>query len=271
MLTQGAFRGAGRCRGRRRAGSGREVALAAAGRQAAELRADLVGGGVTHAVHLVRRRGAGLHRTRSSEAELAQRFDRARRRLWGPRSRRRRARLGRPSPRRWDRTCPCGAGVVTVGLVHLDHVQPSSPQVPAEPSTPRRGAFDTDREDFTEARHTSRSAPDSRASWSGTLAVSSFRPSSSSTTTTWNVLVRVDPGDDTPVVVCDGGHAAPFLLVGWHARPGGWTRQGAGLVAQAPLRSRSPDRLCHDRLRSSDRQVSSRTPEGSSRSVSQTQ
>jgi hypothetical protein len=39
------------------------------------------------------------------------------------------------------------------------------------------------------------------------------------------------------------------VCVGWrgrHARPGGWTRRGAGLVAQAPLRSRSPDRLCHN-------------------------
>ena len=43
------------------------------------------------------------------------------------------------------------------------------------------------------------------------------------------ILVGVDPGDDTPVVACDGGHATLLRLVaGWHARPGGWTRQGAG-------------------------------------------
>ena len=64
-----------------------------------------------------------------------------------------------------------------------------------------------------------------------------------------DVFVGVDTGDDTrtrrssPSAMVD---MAPFLLtwLGWHARPGGWTRQGAGLIAQAPLRSRSPDRLC---------------------------
>ena len=40
-------------------------------------------------------------------------------------------------------------------------------------------------------------------------------------------------GDDANVVFCDGGHCRPLLLArwGWHARPGGWTGQGAGLVS----------------------------------------
>jgi hypothetical protein len=34
------------------------------------------------------------------------------------------------------------------------------------------------------------------------------------------VLLRVNTGDDTPVVVCDGGHATPFLGLwgGMHGR-----------------------------------------------------
>src|SRR4051794_29563019 len=35
------------------------------------------------------------------------------------------------------------------------------------------------------------------------------------------ILVRVDPGDDTPVVVCDGGHATLLRLVGGVARTAG--------------------------------------------------
>jgi hypothetical protein len=73
--------------------------------------------------------------------------------------------------------------------------------------------------------------------------------------------VGVDPGDDTKVVaICDGGHAAlPLTWLGWHARPGRWTRQGAGPLAQAPLRSRSV--VPRTGPRSLSRQVRSRTPE----------
>ena len=61
-----------------------------------------------------------------------------------------------------------------------------------------------------------------------------------------------------------GGEAFGIVARGAQQRARGfvtdtvmWTRQGAGLFAQAPLRSRSPDRLCHNtRLpRPADRSV----------------
>jgi hypothetical protein len=40
------------------------------------------------------------------------------------------------------------------------------------------------------------------------------------------VLMGVDPGDDTPVVVCDGGPATlPLLVLGWR-----WVARTAGRV-----------------------------------------
>ena len=118
------------------------------------LAADGVGCGVTDAVELVGRRGAGLHCTCSSDSELAERLDGTV------------AGLGcGGGVAGEDRSCSrlgidrvglaAASPVVTVRLVDLDHVHPAGTQ--------------------------------SRDSW---------------------------------------------------------TRQGAGLIAQAPLRSRSPDRLC---------------------------
>src|SRR5918995_4308916 len=80
----------------------------------------------------------------------------------------------------------------------------------------------------------------------GNDAVTPSRPSSSSTTAIWTSLWVSTPATtrrSSPYAMVD---MPPFLLtwLGWHARPGGWTRQGADLVAQAPLRSPSPDRLC---------------------------
>ena len=77
-------------------------------------------------------------------------------------------------------------------------------------------------------------------------AVSPSRPTSSPTTATWTSLWVSTPATtrrSSPSAMVD---TPPLLLtwMGWHARPGRWTRQGAGLIAQAPLRSRSPDRSC---------------------------
>ena len=69
---------------------------------------------------------------------------------------------------------------------------------------------------------------------------------SSWTTTTWKSLCVSTPAMTRRSSSAMVDMPPSFVwLAGWHARPGGWTRQGAGLVAQAPLRSRSPDRLCH--------------------------
>jgi hypothetical protein len=72
--------------------------------------------------------------------------------------------------------------------------------------------------------------------------------------------------------VCDGGHAALSLHRGVVSTAGRVDRTGRGLLAQAPLRSRSPDRLCHRAEPGSlGRRISSKTPEGSGRSECQTE
>ena len=109
-------------------------------------------------MELIRSRGTCLHRASASQTQLAQRLD------WSV------AGFGnRGGITREHRACghlrvdpirlPASAAAVSIGLVNLDHVQSSSPQMPTQPGTPRRGAFDTDREDLTEAGHPARQIP----------------------------------------------------------------------------------------------------------------
>jgi Epoxide hydrolase N terminus len=80
-----------------------------------------------------------------------------------------------------------------------------------------------------------------------------------------HVLVCVNPGNHAlGLVVVIGHHGCAACSVeggGGKQWPGGWTRQGVGLIAQAPLRShvRPTGRLPITALRSSGRQVSSWT------------
>src|SRR3954452_25341790 len=138
--------------------------------------------------------------------------------------------------------------------------------MPRQTGTPRRRAFNTQRQNLTEARDPLGQvaiAARCRRERRGVELAAEFVEHDHD----MELLVGVNAGDDTAVVFCDGGHCLPpFLWLGWHARPGGWTGQGAGLVAQGPLRSRSPDRLFHTAESCSlGRQVRSWTPDGSSR------
>jgi hypothetical protein len=86
-----------------------------------------------------------------------------------------------------------------------------------------------------------------------------------------NILVRVDTGDDTPIVVCDGGHATPFLGL-WVARTAGrvdktGSRPGSSGASTVTIH---PTGCATTGPASLDRHLSSRTPEGSSRSAGQT-
>src|SRR5207245_2683112 len=112
--------------------------------------------------------------------------------------------------------------------------------------TPRGCPFNPEREDLTEAAHpagqvaaAARRGRERRGVEQAAELVEHDHD--------MKVLMGIDTSDDARVVVCDRWHCRPLSVAGgWHARPGGWTRQGAGLLAQAPLRSRSPDRLCHN-------------------------
>jgi hypothetical protein len=118
---------------------------AAASAQGPQLAADGVGGGVDQAVELVGGRGPRLERTGAGDPQLAERFH-------GPV-----AGLGdhggvtgEHSSRRGFCVDGVGLAAPTAGLtvrsVHLQHVEPAGPEVPAQSRSPGAGALDADGE-----------------------------------------------------------------------------------------------------------------------------
>ena len=172
-----------------------------AGREPAQLRADLFGGRVTHAVQLIRSRSAGFDRAGTSETQLTERLDRTvtrfRERSGVTREHRSSCHLRVETIR-----LPAPAAPMAVGLIHLDDVQSTRTQVAAQARAPRPGAFDTQREDFTEAGHPARevaiAASGGRERFGVELAAEFVEDDHD-----MKILVGIDSGDDAHVVVCD--------------------------------------------------------------------
>ena len=135
---------------------------------------------------------------------------------------------------------------VTVRLVDLDHAGPPGTQMPGQSRTPRARGFDPDRPHLPQAGDPAGQVPVAARRGYQRCHVPPAGPPPSPTTAAWTSLWVSTPATtrrSSPSAMVD---MPPLLLtwMGWHARPGRWTRQGAGLIAQAPLRSRSPDRSC---------------------------
>jgi hypothetical protein len=242
------------------------------GAEPAELAADGVGGGVTDAVELVGRRGAGLECTCSSHSKLAERLDGTV------------AGLGcGGGVAGEDRSCrrlgidrvglAASAPIVTVRLVDLDHVQPPGAQMPGQSRTPRAGAFDPDRQHLPEAGDPAGQVPVA-ASRGGERRRVQQPAELVEHDCDMDVLVGVDTGDHTQVIaICDGGRAALSSDVVGVARTAGRVdktgsrpdRTGASSVTfTRPVAPRAGPH-------SPGRQVRSRTPKRSGRSQGQTQ
>src|SRR5207244_2348658 len=93
--------------------------------------------------------GAGLHRACPGNTDLAQCLYRPVAGL-GPRRRVTREHGARRPLRVEAVGLALAPPPVSVGLVHLDHVQPPAAQMPAQSRTPGARALDPEREDFTE-------------------------------------------------------------------------------------------------------------------------
>jgi hypothetical protein len=176
---------------------------------------ELVGGG-----------GAGLHRSCSSHAQLAEGLDRAG------------ARLGGHGGFAGEH-CPGGgfgvdgvglavsAAVLAVGSVHLDDLRPACAQVAGQPRPPRAAALDAHHHELAEAAQPGEQTP---------VAVAGRRKFRRGQ----NAADVVDHRSDVHVLVSihtaenpapdtrprDRGHATPSInRVGRHAPPGGRTGQ----------------------------------------------
>jgi hypothetical protein len=97
---------------------------------------------------------------------------------------------------------PAPAAPMTIRLIHLDDVQAACTQMAAQPRAPRPGAFDTERENFTEAGHPSSQvaipASGGRERFGVELAAEFVEDDHD-----MEILVGIDSGDDAHVVVCD--------------------------------------------------------------------
>jgi len=179
---------------------------------------------------LVGGRGPRLERTGAGDSQLAERFH-------GPV-----AGLGDHGGVTGEHSSRRGFGVDAVGLaaptagltvrsVHLQHVEPAGPEVPAQSRSPGAGALDADGEDLAVAGDPAGQAP---------VAVGGRRerPRVEQPAelvehgSDVEVFVGVDTGDDSPVLdqLCDGGHAALSLHRvggGTHGREGGQDREWA--------------------------------------------
>jgi hypothetical protein len=91
---------------------------------------------------------------------------------------------------------------MTIGLIHLDDVQSASTEMPAQPGTPRRGALDTDREDFPEAAQPARQVAIT-ASGRGKRFGVELAAELVEHDRDMKLLVGIDSGDDAHVVFCD--------------------------------------------------------------------
>jgi hypothetical protein len=215
-------------------------------------------------VQLVRSRGAGLHRAGPGETHLAECFDRTITRFrqcggvtrtYGPGRHLGIDPIGLPAP-----TTP-----MTIRLVHLDDVQSAYAQMPGQTRAPRSGAFDTEREDFTQAGHPARqvaiAATGGRERCRVERAAEFVEDDYD-----MEILVGVDSGDDALCRRLRSLTLLPCLLAGeggTHGREGGQDREQAWSLRRL-FGHDPPGRLClTTELASAGRQVSSRTQRSS--------